>query len=335
MLRLPLLSFLLLSLSSSLLLADDPLPAWRDTPIKASLIDFVKKVTTEGGADFVLTEDRIAVFDNDGTLCSEQPMYMQFAYGQDRAKELAAQHPQWKEQQPFKAALEDDIEALGETEVKGLTEIVAGTHVGKNSQELQASVRQWLATARHPTMKRPYTELVYQPMLELLTYLRANGFKTYIVTGSATEFLRAWSERVYGIPPEQIIGSNVETVVSVRGATARVEIVEGAAFANNRAMKAIAIDRVIGRTPILAFGNSDGDLDMLRLASGSKTSWAGIVHHTDAEREFAYDSQTHFGRLNAGLKIATRNNWWVVNMKRDWASIFPDQEHDSTGSNRR
>ncbi len=316
-------SFLFLVLNMSLLAAD-PLPSWKETPMKASLIDFVTKVTAANGVDFVPEKERIAVFDNDGTLCTEQPMYMQFAFGQDRVKEQASEHPEWKEKQPYKAALENDIETLGETEVKGLTEIVAGTHLGQTSQELVEDVNAWLATAKHPVFKRPYTELVYQPMLELFDYLRANGFKIYIVTGSNVEFLRAWSERIYGVPPEQIIGSNVETVVKVKGATARVEIVEGAAFVNNRATKAIVIDRVIGRRPILAFGNSDGDLDMLRMASGSKKSWIGIVHHTDAEREFAYDAQSPFGRLNAGLKIADRNNWWVVDMKKDWKTVFPE-----------
>jgi len=310
-------------LGNTPLLAADPLPSWKETPLKQSLIEFVTKVTKEDSPDYVPPAERIAAFDNDGTLCSEQPMYTQFIFGQDKVKEQAAAHPEWKEKQPFKAALEDDIASIGESEVKGLTAIVAGTHVGRTTEELQKSVNDWLATAQHPTLKRPYTELVYQPMLELLSYLRANEFKTYIVTGSAVEFLRAWAERVYGIPPERIIGSNVETAVVVKDGVARIEIADGVAFANNKSGKALLIDRVIGRKPILVFGNSDGDLDMMRLAAGAKNHWAGIVHHTDGEREFAYDSESLFGRLKAGLTDAEKNGWHVVDMKNDWLTVFP------------
>jgi phosphoserine phosphatase len=303
--------------------AKDPLPSWNDTPLKASLIEFVNTVTKEGGPGYIVPADRIAVFDNDGTLCSEQPMYTQFAFGQDRTKEQASAHPEWKEKQPFKAALENDTHTLGESEIKGLTEIVAGTHAGKTTEELEASVNAWLATAKHPTLNRPYTELVYQPMLELLDYLRANGFRTYIVTGSVTEFLRAWAERVYGIPPEHIIGSTVETKLAVDGGTAKVTITGEPAFLNNRDAKALAIDRAIGRRPILAMGNSDGDLALIRLANGSKTHWTGIIHHTDAEREFSYNRESHFGRLDKGLTEAGPNTWRLVDMQKEWKTVFP------------
>lgn len=313
-----------LCLCASSLPAADPLPSWQDTPLKASLLDFVGRVTSEGSPDFVTMEKRIAVFDNDGTLCAEQPMYFQFAFGAQRTKEQAASHPDWQTKQPFKAALENDIVTLGETEVEGLTRIVAGTHAGRTTVELQESVRSWLTSARHPTLHRRYTELVYQPMLELLRYLKGSGFKIYIVTGSAVEFLRAWSEEVYGIPNEQIIGSNVKTAFRSEGRTGDVEIVDEVAFINNRANKVLAIERAIGRRPILAFGNSDGDLDMLRFAaSDSGLHWTGLVHHTDGEREFAYDGESRFGRLKEGLTKAKENGWWIVDMKSDWKTIFP------------
>jgi phosphoserine phosphatase len=305
-------------------LAADPLPSWRDTPIKASLIDFVTRVTKEGTPDYVAPGDRVAVFDNDGTLCAEHPVYFQFAYGQDMARKEASGHPEWQTEQPFKAALENDIMALGKTDVSGLVEIVAGTNAGHTTEELRQSAADWLTNAVHPTLHRPYGELVYQPMLELMQYLRANGFKTYVVTGSVADFLRPLAAKAYGIPPEQVLGSTTNTVLKTDATTDRIEVADGVGYVNNKGNKVMTIEKALGRRPIFAFGNSDGDLDMLRLVNwGTKPHWAGIVHHTDGVREFAYDRDTEYGRLDLGLSQAAENKWWIMDMKNDWAVVFP------------
>ena len=314
----------LLHVSSALAQAQtDPLPSWNDSPAKASITDFVGRVTTQGGADFVPAEARIATFDNDGTLWCEQPMYVQLAFALDRVKELAPQHPDWKDKQPFKAVLDGDLRALAAAGEKGVAEIIAVTHAGMTTEEFEKIVSGWLSTAQHPRFKRRYTELVYQPMLELLAYLRANSFKTFIVSGGGIEFMRPWSESVYGIPPEQVLGSSIKTRFEMRDGTPVLFRLPEVDFIDDKTGKPIGINSHIGRRPIAAFGNSDGDLEMLQwatLAGGVRLGL--IVHHTDAEREYAYDRQSHFGRLDKALDAAAVNKWVVADMRKDWNRIF-------------
>ena len=303
----------------------DPLPSWNDTAPKAAIVDFVEKVTTEGSADFVPEPARIATFDNDGTLWVEHPMYTQLVFALDRVKALAPDHPEWKTTQPFQAVLEGDAKALAAAGEKGLVEIIAATHAGMSTADFTSEVSDWLATARDPRFKRPYTDLVYQPMLELLAYLRANGFKTFIVSGGGIEFMRPFTESVYGVPPEQVVGSSIKT---------RFEIVDGKPelmrlpdinFIDDKDGKPVGINEFIGRRPIFAAGNSDGDLEMLQWTTmGADAARLGmIVHHTDAKREYAYDRDTEFGRLDKALDAAPAAGWSVINMKDDWKTIFP------------
>jgi phosphoglycolate phosphatase-like HAD superfamily hydrolase len=305
----------------------DPLPSWNDGTVKTSITDFVARVTTPGGPDFVPVRERIATFDNDGTLWAEQPIYFQFAFALDRIKALAAQRPELKETQPFKAAIEGDMHALAASGEKGLLEIVAATHTGMTTEEFSKIVSDWIATARHPRFNRPYTELVYQPMLELLGHLRANGFKTFIVSGGGIEFMRPWTEKVYGIPPEQVVGSSGVTKFQMEPDSKPVLIKEAKVeFIDDGPGKPVGINRFIGRRPILAFGNSDGDQQMLQwTAAGSGARFMGLVHHTDAEREWAYDRQSHIGRLDKALDEARTRGWTVVDMKRDWRRVFAFQ----------
>ena len=305
----------------------DPLPSWNDTEPKAAIIAFVEKVTTENTPDFVPEMERIAVFDNDGTLWTEQPIYVQLAFALDRVKSMAFEHPDWKDTQPFKAVLEGDMKALAATGEKGLLEIIAATHAGMTSDEFQKIASDWIGTVRDPRFKRPYTELVYQPMLELLAYLRANGFKTFIVSGGGIELMRPWTERVYGIPPEQVIGSSIKTQFEMRGDVPILMRLPQVNFIDDKAGKPVAINEKIGRRPIAAFGNSDGDLEMLQWTTlgGSTPRFGLIVHHTDAEREYAYDRKTEFGRLDRALDVAPINGWTVVDMKGDWKQIFPEK----------
>jgi phosphoserine phosphatase len=301
------------------------LPSWNDGAVKTSITDFVARVTTQGGADFVPPAERIATFDNDGTLWCEQPMYFQLAFALDRVKALAPQHTEWKTKQPFRAVLAGDKAALVASGQKGLLEITAGTHAGMTTAEFADVVIDWTNVARHPRFGRPYIDLVYQPMLELLAYLRANGFKSFIVSGGGVEFMRPWTEKVYGIPPEQVVGSSGMTEFEmgsdgkpVLRKLAKVE------FVNDGPDKPVAINRFIGRRPIFAFGNSDGDLPMLQwTAAGGGARFMGLVHHTDAEREYAYDRQSQFGRLDKALDEATARGWTVVDMKHDWKRVFP------------
>jgi len=300
------------------------LPSWNDGPTKASIVDFVARVTTQGGPDFVPVEQRIATFDNDGTLWVEQPMYVQFAFALDRVKAMAPLHPEWKDKQPFKAVLEGDIKALAESGEHGLVEIMMVTHAGMTTAEFEKIVTDWLATARDARFKRPYTELVYQPMLELLAYLRANGFKTFIVSGGGVEFMRPWTQRVYGVPPEQVIGSSIKTKFQMLAGAPTLFRLPEVNFIDDKSGKPIGINEAIGRRPIAAFGNSDGDLEMLQwttLGAGG-VRFGLLVHHTDAEREYAYDRQSHVGRLDVALDLAPVNGWTVVDMKRDWKRIF-------------
>lgn len=303
----------------------DPLPSWNDGPVKTSITDFVARVTTQGSADFVPPAERIATFDNDGTLWCEQPMYFQLAFALDRVKALAPQHPEWKTKQPFRAVLAGDKAALVASGQKGLLEITAATHAGMTTAEFADVVIDWTNVARHPRFGRPYTDLVYQPMLELLAYLRANGFKSFIVSGGGIEFMRPWTEKVYGIPPERVVGSSGVTEFEMgsdgRPVLRKLAKVE---FVNDGPGKPVAINRFIGRRPIFAFGNSDGDLQMLQwTAAGGGARFMGLVHHTDAEREYAYDRQSQFGRLDKALDEATARGWTVVDMKHDRKRVFP------------
>ena len=303
---------------------NDPLPSWNDTSAKQAIVDFVGRVTKAGGPDFVAPAERIATFDNDGTLWVEQPMYVQMAFALDRVKALAPLHPEWKDTQPFKAVLEGDMKTLAESGERGLVEVIMVTHAGMTTSEFAKIVTDWLATARDPRFKRPHTELVYQPMLEVLAYLRANGFKTFIVSGGGVEFMRPWAERMYGIPPEQVIGSSIKSKFQITDGSPVLFRLPEVNFIDDKAGKPIGINEAIGRRPIAAFGNSDGDLQMLQWTTLSGGVRLGvIVHHTDAEREYAYDRQSHFGHLDVALDAAAVNKWTVVDMKKDWKVIFP------------
>jgi hypothetical protein len=304
--------------------AADPLSSWNEGEAKRSIVDFVQRVTTVGGADFLPAPERIAVFDNDGTLWAEKPMYVQLAFALDRVKALAPEHPEWKDQQPFKAAIAGDLKTVAAGGEHALLELVMATHAGMTTDAFAQVVTDWLATAKHPRFNRPYTDLVYQPMLELLAYLRANGFKTFIVSGGGIEFMRPWTEKVYGIPPEQVIGSSIKTKFELRdGAPVLVRLPE-INFIDDKAGKPVGIQMHIGRRPIAAFGNSDGDLQMLQWATiGPGPRFGLIVHHTDADREYAYDRQSSIGRLDQALDEAKTQGWAIVDMKQDWKRVFP------------
>jgi phosphoserine phosphatase len=303
--------------------AQDQLPSWNEGPSKNAIVEFVARVTRQGGPDFVPPAERVAVFDNDGTLWCEQPMYVQLAFVLDRAKAMAPLHPEWKDKQPFQAVLDGDTKVLAASGEKGLMELVATTHAGMTTDEFTKIVSDWLATARHPRFKRPYTEVVYQPMLELLAYLRANGFKTFMVSGGGIEFVRPWSERIYGIPPEQVIGSSIKTRYQMRSGRPILFRLPEVNFIDDKEGKPVGINEHIGLRPIAAFGNSDGDLEMLQWTTMSGGARLGlIVHHTDAAREYAYDRQSHFGKLDKALDAALLNNWVVVDMQKDWKRVF-------------
>ena len=299
----------------------DWLPSWNDGPAKSSITDFVARVTS--GPDFVPEDQRIATFDNDGTLWIEQPMYVQLAFILDRVRELAPKNPSWKTKQPFKAVLDGDMTALAASGEKGLVELMAVTHAGMTTAEFEKITSDWIATARDRRWKRPYTELVYQPMLELLAYLRANGFKTFIVSGGGIEFMRPWTERIYGVTPQQVVGSSIKTRFEMRDGKPVLFRLPEINFVDDKAGKPIGINSHIGRRPIAAFGNSDGDLEMLQWTTMSGGPRLGLlVHHTDAVREYAYDRKSHFGRLDKALDAAGPNKWTVVSMKTDWKRIF-------------
>jgi phosphoserine phosphatase len=302
----------------------DPLPSWNDGPAKARIMAFVQAVTQPGGKSYVAPADRIAVFDNDGTLWSEQPAYFQLMFAIDRVKALAPRHPEWKTQQPFKAVLEGDMKALAASGEKGLLQLVMATHAGMTSDEFDATVRQWLATAKHPTLKRPYTELVFQPMLELLVYLRAAGFRTYIVSGGGVEFLRVFAQERYGIPPEQVIGSSIKTKYELRDGKPVIVRLAEIDFIDDKAGKPVGIHKFIGKRPIAAFGNSDGDFQMLEwTTSGPGPSLGVIVRHDDATREFAYDRNSSVGRLARALDEAPARGWTVLSVRSDWKQVYP------------
>jgi len=304
----------------------DPLPSWNDGTAKKSIADFVGRVTAKG-PDFVPEEERIAVFDNDGTLWTEQPYYFQLAFAFDRIRALAPKHPEWKDRQPFKGLIESDLKAALATGEKSLLEVIAVTHAGMTTDDFSRIVTDWTRSAHHPRFKRPYIELVYQPMLELMSFLRANRFKTFIVSGGGVEFMRVFAEQVYGIPAEQVVGSS-GAVKFERAPDGSVALIKEAKveFIDDKEGKPVGINRFIGRRPIFAFGNSDGDHAMLQYtAAGAGPRFLGLVHHTDAEREYAYDRQSHIGKLDKALDEGRERGWTIVDMKRDWKLVFPHE----------
>lgn len=307
--------------------ASEPLPSWNDGEVKQSILDFVSRVTDPASPDFVVEAARIATFDNDGTLWAEQPLYFQLIFAIDRVKALAPEHPEWKTRQPFQAVLEGDLEALAAGGERGLLELVMATHAGMTTDEFERIVTDWLGAAKHPTSGRPFTEMVYQPMLELLQYLRVNGFKTYIVSAGGIEFMRPWTEEIYGIPPEQVVGSSIKTAFEMRDRGSALMRLPEIDFIDDKEGKPVAINSHIGRRPIAAFGNSDGDLQMLQYATGGdRPGFALLVHHDDAEREWAYDRDSKIGHLDKALDEAATRGWTVVSMRDDWRTIFPFEE---------
>jgi phosphoglycolate phosphatase-like HAD superfamily hydrolase len=302
---------------------DDPLPSWNDGLAKSAILDFVKRVTTDGGPEMVPPADRIAVFDNDGTLWSEQPAYFQGMFVFDRIKAMAPQHPEWRSEQPFKAALEGDLKTLAAGGMASLDKLLMTTHAGMTAEEFTAIAADWLKTARHPRFNRPYNELTFQPMVELLGYLGQSGFRTYIVSGGGVEFMRVWAEDAYGIPPERVIGSSIKLKYELVGDKPALRRLAEIDFIDDGPGKPVGIGKVIGKRPIFAAGNSDGDLQMLQwttLASGPR--FGLIVHHTDAEREWSYDRQSAIGKLDKALDEAPRRGWTIVDMKQDWKTVY-------------
>lgn len=314
-----------LSLQSAVAQPEErPLPSWKDSKPRTALLDFVACAINPDCGSYIPPEERIAVFDNDGTLWCEQPLYTQVTFALDRVKALAPKHPEWKEQEPFAAVLKGDVKAVMAGGEKALLEILAATHAGMTPEEFETIVKDWLATAKHPRFKRPYTEVVYQPMLELLEYLRDNGFKTYIVSGGGVEFMRAFSLKTYGIPPEQVIGSSIKLKYELRDGQPILMRQPEVDFIDDKAGKPVGIQKFIGRRPVLAFGNSDGDYEMLRWTTAGKGPRLGLlVHHTDAEREYAYDRESHIGKLDRAWQEADDRGWQLVDMKNDWSQIFP------------
>ena len=302
------------------------LSSWAETDARASIVKFVNRVTDQGSPDYVPPAERIAVFDNDGTLWAEQPMYFQAFFIFDRIKALAPQHPEWQEKEPFASVLKGDVKGALAGGERALLEMAMATHAGMTTEEFEKIVSDWITTAKHPKTGRLYTEMVYQPMLELLAYLRANGFKTFIVSGGGIEFMRPWTERVYGIPPEQVIGSSIKTQYEVREGKPLIVRLPELNFIDDKAGKPAAIQHHIGRRPLMAFGNSDGDFQMLEwTTAGTGPRFGLIVHHDDAAREWAYDRDSHIGRLARGLDEGPARGWTILSMKTDWRAILPDR----------
>ena len=307
----------------------DPLPSWNEGTTKSAIISYVNDVTNSESKNFIPVPDRIATFDNDGNLWSEQPAYFQLFFAIDRIKQLAPDHPEWKDEQPFKAVLEDNMKELMKYGEHGLIKIVMASHAGNTVGEFETIVKEWLATARHPRFDKPYTDLVYQPMLELLSYLRANDFKTFIVSGGGIEFMRPWVEEVYEIPKDQVIGSSIKTEYDYNNGNPIIKRLPEIDFIDDKEGKPENINRYIGRKPVFTSGNSDGDLQMMRWAASNKLkSFMLYVHHTDSEREWAYDRESHIGRLDKGLDEAIEKGWTVIDMKKDWKVIYPFQLTD-------
>ncbi|MDZ7596854.1 MAG: haloacid dehalogenase-like hydrolase [Desulfobacterales bacterium] len=308
--------------------APDPLPSWNDGQARQAIIEFVEKVTSTGSPDFVPPAERVATFDNDGTLWAEQPIYFQLAFALDRVAALAPEHPEWQGKEPFASLLKGDLKGALAGGEKAILEIVMATHAGMTTEEFEQAVSEWIASAKHPKTGKLYTEMVYQPMLELLAYLRANGFKTFIVSGGGIEFMRPWTEKVYGIPPEQVVGSSIKTKYELRNGKPVLARLPELNFIDDKAGKPVGIHQYIGRRPIAAFGNSDGDLQMLQWTTAGKGArFALIVRHTDADREWAYDRNSPVGRLDQALDEAKEKGWTVVDMQNDWKTVFPFQKN--------
>jgi hypothetical protein len=305
---------------------NDPLPSWNEGTTKAAILIYVEDVTNPESADFIEIKDRIATFDNDGNLWSEQPIYFQLYFAMDRIKAMAVDHPEWKTEQPYQAVLENDMETLLALGEKGLVEILMTSHTENTQFEFKQEVKNWVATAKHPTKNVRYDQLVYQPMLELLVYLRANNFKTFIVSGGGVDFMRAFVTEIYGIPEEQILGSRIKTEFDYNDGNPQIKRLPGLDFMNDKEGKPLNIQKVIGKKPVFSSGNSDGDLQMMQYtASNTLKSFMLYVHHTDEVREWAYDRDSHIGRLDKGLDEAEANGWTVIDMKKDWNVIYPFQ----------
>lgn len=319
---------LLASLLATAFAAAEALPSWHETKNKQAIVAFVEKVSKAGSADFVPEAERIAVFDNDGTLWSEQPLYFQVYFVIDRVKALAPQHPEWKEKEPFAAVLKGDLQTAIAAGEKGLIEMLAATHAGMTTDEFTTIVSEWIATAKHPQTGKLFTEMIYQPMRELLDYLRGQGFKTYIVSGGGVEFMRPWAERTYGIPPEQVVGSSLKVKFAMRDGVPVIVKLPELNLVDDNAGKPVGIAQYIGRRPLAAFGNFDGDLQMLqwttipRSAEDKRPRLGAIVHHTDGEREFAYDRKSQMGKLDKALDEAPQRGWLVIDMKMDWKTVY-------------
>ncbi|WP_417881547.1 HAD family hydrolase [Xanthomarina gelatinilytica] len=305
----------------------DPLPSWNEGKTKAAIIDYIKDVTNKESANFIPEIDRIATFDNDGNLWSEQPAYFQLFFAMDRVKELAKDHPEWQNKQPFKAVLENDMKTLIASGEKGIMELVMATHAGITTDEFELLVKNWLETAQHPRFNKPYNQLIYQPMLELLDYLRTNDFKTFIVSGGGIEFMRPWVEEAYGIPKDQVVGSSIATEYDYNNGAPVIRRLSKIDFIDDKAGKPVGINKFIGRKPVFASGNSDGDLQMMQWTdSNPYKSFQLYLHHTDADREWAYDRESHIGQFNKGLDEALEKGWTIIDMKNDWKTIYPFQK---------
>jgi len=310
-------------------LVQDPLPSWNDGKTKSSIINFVKDVTNKNSENYVDIPDRIAVFDNDGNLWSEKPAYFQLFFAIERVKLLAPEHPEWKNEQPFKSILEDDLETFASFGEHGIIEVVMATHAGNTTEEFETIVEDWFATARHPRFNRPFTDLVYQPMLELIKYLQENDFKTFIVSGGGLEFMRPWVEEVYGISKDQVVGSSIKTEFLIENGVPVIKRLPEMDFIDDKAGKPVGINKFIGRKPIFCSGNSDGDLQMMQwTASGDGARFMLYLHHTDSTREWAYDRNSSVGRLDKGLDIATEKDWTIIDMEDDWSVVYPFEMKD-------
>ncbi|HEX6847844.1 MAG TPA: HAD family hydrolase [Chitinophagaceae bacterium] len=306
----------------------DPLPSWNDGSLKQSIIAYVKDVTDSTGKNFIPVADRIATFDNDGTLWSEQPLYFQLFYSIDQVKAMAPQHPDWNNKQPYKSVLDNNMEELMKQGEKGLLQIVASSHAGMTTDQFESTISRWIDTAKNPVKKKLYKELVFQPMLELVKYLQANDFKVFIVSGGGIEFMRAWAEDVYGIPKDQIIGSSIKSKYDYNKGDPRIIKLAELDFFDDKEGKPVAIQKYIGRKPVFAAGNSDGDLQMLQWAASNKyKNFELYVHHTDSTREWAYDRKSHIGQFDKGWDVAVAKKWAIADMKNDWKVIYPFEKN--------
>lgn len=305
-------------------MAKNPLPSWNEGDAKNIILDFVEAATTEGGPGFIPEADRIATFDNDGTLWAEKPLYFQLLFAMDRVKLMAPDHPEWKTKEPYRAILENDMESLKEQGLKGIATLVMTTHTGMSPSEFHKIVQEWMSVALHPQTGKPYDQMVYQPMLELLNYLRANNFRTFIVSGGGLEFLRSWAEVTYSVPPYQVVGSSVKTEFVQENGQYMIKLLPEIEFVDDKEGKPVGINRFIGKVPVIAVGNSDGDLPMLQYSATRQPSLQLYVHHTDSIREWAYDRESAIGRLDKGLDTAAARQWTLINMANDWNQVFPE-----------